>query len=116
MIIVSVFCVLSGLTFVIASLRPHPGSEAGSLTGGSRVLVQVMGIATGVFTIAIGLFAGDPGALLGIFLTFAVLYGIVAVVLILAVLVSALGRVGRDDHREPGLGPHEPPPNIIYYR
>jgi peptidoglycan biosynthesis protein MviN/MurJ (putative lipid II flippase) len=114
-------CVLFGVWILVAAIRPHPGSEAGSLTGGSRVFVRLMGIATGVWLIAVAvaLFGHDLHALLGIIEAFSVLYIVVAVVWMLAALAGGRGGVGSAHRRDPGLRPEKPsprPPGSIHYR
>lgn len=111
---------LFGVFFVVAPIRPHPNSDAGSFTGGSRVFVQLMGIATGVWLIAVtvALLGHDLNALQVLFEAFLALY-IVAGVGILAALARGPGRRGDAHPRDPGLRPQEPPrppPSSIYYR
>jgi hypothetical protein len=69
-------CVLSGLWFVAVSIRPHRSSEAGRLTGSSRVFARLGGIGTGGFLIAIAIaaFSRDLNALAVIFGASLVLY------------------------------------------
>jgi hypothetical protein len=88
-------CVLFGSAFVVTSIRPHRGSEAGSLSGGSRAFVQLLGIGTGVWLIAmaIALFGHDPGAVLAIVVAFSVLYIVVGVLFVLAALAGGPGRL-----------------------
>lgn len=79
-----VLCVLFGVWMVIAAIRRHPRSEAGSLTGLAGATVQLLGIATGVFTIAIATAGNDPDTLLVLFKAFLVVYVVLAVVGMLA--------------------------------
>ena len=102
-------CGTFGVFFLIAPLRPHPSSEAGSLTGGARVLVQVMGIGSGMWLIAlaIAMFGDDGDAALRIIMVGSVMY-LIGVVIMLAMLAGGLGRAGVDHRREPEIRPVPP--------
>ena len=92
---------LVGVVFIVASIRAHPRSEAGNLTGSSRTFARLMGIATGMWLIgvAVTLFAHNLRALLGILVAFPVLYIAVAVVLMVAGLSGGPGRAGGTHRR-----------------
>jgi hypothetical protein len=83
---------LFGMMFVAISIRPHPNSEAGRLTGDSRSAVRLMRIATGawLFATAGALFVHNLNALLDIFVVFSVLYTAVTVLCALDALVAGL--------------------------
>ncbi len=95
MIAAGVLCMLFGVVFVVSCIRPHPRSEAGSLSGGSRAFVRLLGVATGgwLIAMAIALLRHDRGAVLAILIAFSVLYIVVAVWLVLAALAGAPGRL-----------------------
>jgi peptidoglycan biosynthesis protein MviN/MurJ (putative lipid II flippase) len=121
MVAAGALSMLFGVFLIAASIRPHPGSEAGSLSGVSRTLVQVMGVATGVWLIAlaIALFGHDLGAVLDVFIVFGVLYGAVAVIVVLAALFGGTARYDGDRPREPEIRRGEPSarwPGSMYLR
>jgi hypothetical protein len=120
MVAAGVVCLLAGVWFVVVGIRPHPDSEAGSLTGSSAFLVKVGGVGTGLWLIltSFALMGHDPQGALDILMVFAGLYFVLSAVVVVALLAGGLGRGrGADDYGpDPRPGDRTPRPPTWYYR
>lgn len=92
-----VLSMIFGLVLMIVPLRPHPTSEAGRLTGPSRVAVKVLGVGTGLWSFLLGtaLLGDDVAMTYGLIEVFFVLYLGVAGVTVLAMIVTIVGGARR---------------------